>query len=269
MQNALTDQSYWDAVWQSAEDGRPAVVPHIGYGPISDFLADVFAARLGPGRRFLEVGAGGSAWPAHVAATWRAEAWGIDFSRAGLAMAARAVRPEGAPVRLVEGDLFDHTRLPGAAFHVVYSGGFVEHFPAPQPVMARFAELLAPGGVVVTTVPNLCGFNGWLQRLVDVEIWRRHVVLSTEALDAAHASGGLVPFAPARYVGRVDPGWVNFGRAFERLPPPGRRGLAIAMALLRRAGDWWGARTTPHAGRFWAPAVAGVYRRRDDPTFAA
>jgi SAM-dependent methyltransferase len=197
----------------------------------------------------------------------RAEAWGIDFSRAGLAMASRAVTPGGAPVRLVEGDVFDRSKLPGGAFHVVFSGGFVEHFPSPQPVMERFCELLAPTGVVVTSVPNLCGVNGWLQRHVDMDIWRRHVVLSLEALDAAHATAGLVPLAPARYLGTADPGSVNFGRFVERMPPPARRAFLFAMAKIRRAGIWWGERSSPNAGRWWAPALAGVYRRRDDPAF--
>ena len=77
---------------------------------------------------------------------------------------------------LVEGDLFDRSHLPEHAFDVVYSGGFVEHFPSPGAVMERFLELAAPAGVVVTLVPNLGGLNGALQALADPDTFARHVV---------------------------------------------------------------------------------------------
>src|SRR6185503_9630178 len=134
----------------------------------------------------------------------RSEGWGIDFSRPGLAMAARAAARAGQKVRLVEGDLFDRTRLPAHHFDVVYSGGFVEHFPDAAPLMRRLAELVRPGGVVVTAVPHLRGLNGWLQRLVDPDCFARHVAFTPHSLDAAHASGGLRPLAPAGYVGVID-----------------------------------------------------------------
>lgn len=263
MQSALTDQRYWDAVWQFTDDHAATPAPRVVPGPIASFLDAAFAARLGPGRRFLEVGAGGSAWPAHVASAHRAESWGVDFSAGGLALAARAVLPGAAPVHLVEGDLFDDAKLPTHHFDVIYSGGFVEHFPSPRELMERFARLLAPGGVVVTGVPNLCGVNGVLQRLLDAETFARHVVLSPSALDAAHRTGGLYPVEPARYIGVVDPGAVNFARVAERLPGAAWRGLSFALAKLRRAGVWYGLRTGEQGGRWWAPMVAGIYRAED------
>jgi SAM-dependent methyltransferase len=263
MQDALTDQGYWDAVWTFADDHAHAAAPRIHPGFMERWLRHAFASRLGPGRRFLEVGAGASAWPAHVAARYGAEAWGIDFSRGGLEMAARAVVPGAAPVHLVEGDLFDGDKLPRGAFDVVYSGGFVEHFPTPRPLMERLAELLAPGGVVVTSVPNLCGLNGLVQRVVDAETFRRHVVLSPAQLDAAHATGGLVPLEPARFLGMADPGAVNWSRVAERMPAAAMRGLSFGFAKLRLAANWLEARTGADGGRWWSPSVGGVYRRAD------
>jgi SAM-dependent methyltransferase len=260
MQDALTDQGYWNAVWSFADAHAARVAPRLGDGGSERFLLRAFAPRLGPGRRFLEVGAGGSAWPAAVAARLGAEAWGIDFSRPGLERAARAVVPGSAPVRLIEGDLFDRQKLPVAGFDVVYSGGFVEHFPSPRALMERLVELLRPGGVVVTAVPNLCGINGLLQKLVDADTFRRHVVLSPSQLDAAHAAGGLVPVEPARFLGVVDPGAVNFARLAKRLPPTLLRALSYALARLRAAGNRWERRHGGDGGRWWAPTVAGIYR---------
>jgi SAM-dependent methyltransferase len=262
MQEALTDQGYWDSVWTYTDDHSSLPTPRVGAGFLERFLWRAVASRLAPGRRFIEIGAGGSPWPAHVASRLGAEGWGIDFSRPGLEMAARAIGKGSARVVLVEGDLFDRTKLPAGAFDIVYSGGFVEHFPSPRPVMERFAELLAPGGVVVTAVPNMCGVNGLLQKWADRETYDRHVVISPDALDSAHATGGLVPIEPARWLGVVDFGCVNYSHFFERIPSLAARAMMLVMAKTRLAGGWWEERSGGDGGRMLAPMVAGIYGKR-------
>jgi SAM-dependent methyltransferase len=264
MQSALTDQGYWDAVWSFTDD-------HLRDAPAIDAEGDahhahldrLFRAQLAPGKRFLEVGAGGSAWPAHVAARHGAEGWGIDFSRGGLGIAAACARRDGVRAQLVEGDFFDPKLLPAGRFDVVYSGGFVEHFPDPGPLMKRMAELLAPGGVVVTGVPNLDGVNGLLQRWVDRDCFARHVVFTPASLDAAHALGGLHPRLPARFMGVLDLGSVNFARLAARLPAPALKliwaGLSRARRLGERVARGLGA---PHGGRHFAPGLIGVYGKK-------
>jgi SAM-dependent methyltransferase len=263
MLSALTDQHYWDDVWTFTDGTSGGEAPRVEAGDRHQAeLERVFAAHLAPGARFLEVGAGGSAWPGYLAAHQRAEGWGIDFSRAGLAMAARAAEREGAEVHLVEGDVFDPALLPAGSFAVVYSGGFVEHFPDAAPVMRRLAELLAPGGVVVTTVPNLAGVNGVLQRWVDPDCFARHVVFTPAALDAAHALGGLSPVERARYLGIVDLGSVNFSRAAAKLPAGVLRGIWAGLSLSRRAGEALARRLgAGDGGRWLAPNLIGIYYR--------
>jgi SAM-dependent methyltransferase len=264
MESALTDRRYWDDIWQLADEQTPEEVPEIRVDRdlYQAFIARILRAYLRPGRRFLEVGAGGSAWPGWVASRLGAEAWGIDFSRAGLALAARAVRRDEAPVVLVEGDLFDRGKLPQHAFDVVFSGGFVEHFPEPAPLTERFAELVAPDGVVVTTVPNLDGLNGFLQARVDPDCFGRHVVHRPETLDAAHALGGLEPVIPARFVGVVDLGAVNYARRVAGWPKAARALLWKLITQSRRLGEAAArAAGRPHGGRWFSPSLIGVYRR--------
>jgi 2-polyprenyl-3-methyl-5-hydroxy-6-metoxy-1,4-benzoquinol methylase len=256
MHASLTDQSYWDAVWAGGEVPRvdPSRDPH------QRELERRFRRWLGPGRRFLEVGVGGSAWPAWVARELGAEAWGIDFSWPGLLAAQRAADRAGVSVRLVEGDLFDAELLPKGKFDVVYSGGFVEHFEEPAPVMQRLAELLVGDGVVLTTVPNFGGLNGRLQRWADPACFARHVVFTRASLDGAHATAGLRPVEPARYLGAMDVASVNWGRRMSARPK-------LVQALL-----WRGMRLSSRAahgvmrmvrgdsgGRLLAPSILGVY----------
>jgi 2-polyprenyl-3-methyl-5-hydroxy-6-metoxy-1,4-benzoquinol methylase len=258
---ALTDRDYWDRVWAFTDDDQTPRI-HVDVDQHQAFLDRTFAARLAPGRRFLEVGAGGSAWPAHVAARYGAEGWGIDFSRPGLEMAARAARRGGVCVSLVEGDFFDPTKLEAGSFDVVYSGGFVEHFPDAAPLMARLAGLLAPGGVVVTTVPNLQGLNGWLQRLADPECFARHIVFTPSTLDAQHALGGLVPVLAARHLGVLDMGAVNFLRLAAHLPSVVLRLLWLFLSGSRRIAEGAAAVARVRDGGLWlAPSLIGIYRR--------
>ncbi len=261
VQTALTDELYWDKVWNFNSDHATEAAPSVERGPTTEWIDASIGAHLRPGRRFLEIGVGGSPWLAHVAEKYGAEAWGIDFSRPGLELAARAVTKDRHLVRLIEGDVFDRSKLPSAAFDVVYSGGFVEHFPSPQPLMERLAELLTPGGVLVTAVPNLCGLNGALQKLVDVETFERHVVISPARLDAAHASGGMVPVKPASFLGVLDPSAVNYSRLAVRMPPLMLRSLQFSLAKLRHASEWLGGRTGTSGGRWLAPMLGGVYQR--------
>ena len=261
MQEALTDQTYWDEVWQFTGDYASEPSARVETAMTDRFLQAAFAAHLAPGRRFVEIGAGGSQWPGHVARTLGADAWGIDFSRPGLTLAARAAADVRARVKLVDGDLFDPSRLPEHAFDVVYSGGFIEHFPSPRAVMERFVALLAPGGVVVTLVPNLGGVNGALQKLADRDTFARHVVHTPASLDAAHASANLLPVEPTRYLDVIDLGCVNLSRLATSLPRHVWRSLNYGMSLMRRAGIVWSARTGSDGGRLFAPMLGGVYRR--------
>jgi SAM-dependent methyltransferase len=262
MPSALTDQKYWDAVWTYVSDEQPVLPTHDDRDSYRGQLLQRFTRHLSFGKRFLEIGAGGSSWPADVAARFGADAWGIDFSPGGLAISAACARREGVTVSLVEGDFFDPSLLPAGTFDVIYSGGFVEHFPEAQPLMSRIAALLAPGGVVITAVPNLDGVNGLLQRLVDPDCYGRHIVFTPASLDAAHALGGLRPLNETRFVGVIDLGWVNFSRVAPKIPAPALKLVWAGITRSRKAGEAI-ARTigVEDGGALLAPSIIGEYAR--------
>ena len=256
--DALTSVDYWDGVWGPV--GARGVVPHIDLGAFRHQvrLLELFERYLAPGRRFIEIGVGGSAWPAYLARHLRADAWGIDNSPSGIVLAQQA----GPGAHLIEGDVFDATLLPAGSFDVVYSGGFVEHFTDAARVMHRLADLVSPGGVVITTVPNFRGLNGFLQRIVDRECLDRHVLYDPDSLDAAHESGGLVAVEPAHFEGIFDIASVDMGKRLQQIPSLAGRAWWLGSARMRwlaeRCARWMG---REHGGGFLAPAIAGVYRR--------
>ena len=100
------------------------------------FLERVFAGGSVAGGRFLEIGAGGSPWPAYVARRLGAEAWGIDCRARGLAHGgARRGRRARAASRSSRATSSTARSWRAAAFDVVYSGGFIERFPSPRAVL--------------------------------------------------------------------------------------------------------------------------------------
>lgn len=254
--SALTDRSYWNHIWSSVATSSIDLVGD----PRQAWIDRCLRTRLRPGRRFLEVGVGGSQWPVHAARVYGADSWGIDFSRPGLTAVDRAARAARVAVRLVEADLFDESALPRAAFDVVYSGGFVEHFADAGPLMRRLATLLRPGGVVVTSVPNLLGINGLVQRVVDRACYDRHVLFTPRSLDAAHFCGGLVPVSSARYLGVLDLGAINFG-PLDGLPKELRRVFWVALGLSRSAAEGLGFMLgRSDGGKLLSPSLCGAYR---------
>jgi SAM-dependent methyltransferase len=258
---ALTTTEYWDGVWLQTAIRRE--VPRIErqvYRHHARMFA-LFGRWLGRRKRFLEIGAGGSAWPAEVAERFGAEAWGIDNSAAGLALTERAAAALGQRVHLVEGDVFDPTLLPRASFDVVYSGGFVEHFTDPHVILRRLAQLVAPAGVLVTSVPNFCGLNGLLQRVLDAECLAQHVIYDPIRLDRAHLKAGLWPLERAHWEGVLDLSYVEMTHALARLPHFLRSVTLFAIAKSRQLGDGLASSLgIPGGGRWLAPALMGVYR---------
>jgi SAM-dependent methyltransferase len=259
---ALTTTKHWDNVW--TPDTEAGVVPRIetDVSRHQARLLRLFRRFLGPGKRFIEVGVGGSAWPAFLARNLGVEAWGIDNSRPGLELALRSAKEMNQTVHLLDGDLFDQNLLPRESFDVVYSGGFVEHFKDSRPVMQRLHDLVAPRGVVITTVPNFTGLNGILQGFFDPECLACHVLYDPRSLDQAHAAVGLRPIEPANWEGIIDVGSVDMTKALSRLPRLAVRGYWFTMARVRRAGEFMAtAIGKTDGGRPLSPAIVGVYQR--------
>jgi len=115
-------------------------------------------ARCGvaPGR-LLDVGCGDGLLLA-LAARGGWEVWGVDTSPEVLARA-RAEVPEAhlAAEDLVRAD------LPLEAFDAITLINVLEHVPHPRQVLARCAQLLRPGGVLLIHVPNAGGIRARLQ----------------------------------------------------------------------------------------------------------
>ncbi len=179
----LAGATYWDGVHErrsGAAAPRHVRIARRILGPkISAWMRSyedhllwnvIYPAYLprGAGLRVLEIG---SAPGSHLIGMRRNFGWepfGIERSPAGAAVNRERFAAAGIdPENVIEGDILDDgiTGPLAGSFDVVVSRGFIEHFPDPSAVLDRHVDLLAPGGTLVVSIPNMRGLN-YLQALL-------------------------------------------------------------------------------------------------------
>lgn len=101
-------------------------------------------------RRILDVGCGAGVFAAALKAERPgAEVWGVEPETSAHAHAAQVLD------HALQG-LFDETlALPEAHFDAIVFNDSLEHFPDHRPALQLARRLLAPGGVLVASVPNV------------------------------------------------------------------------------------------------------------------
>jgi SAM-dependent methyltransferase len=252
MENQPTDiasVSHWESVWKNTASVR-------GFSTLNyyDFrLAKIFQSQVALGSRVIEIGCGGSRWIGYFDRVLGCETWGIDYSPEGLAIAEKSnsCRPR---VRLVAGDFFDPSALPGEYFDFIYSLGFIEHFTDAVLVTRRMFQLLRPGGRVMTLVPNFLSAYGSIQKRVNRATFDKHVIMSAAMLDDAHLAGGMTGVAAARFFGCFGPGVIDYGSWQRFLLPPIRLTQHLACWTLHGLG-------LDRESRLHSPYIVGVYEK--------
>ncbi|HEY9721629.1 MAG TPA: class I SAM-dependent methyltransferase, partial [Oscillatoriaceae cyanobacterium] len=115
----------------------------------------------------------------------------IDYTPNGCAQAEAVLARAGVGGEVYCRDFFE---LPGElaeAFDWGVSFGVAEHFQDTASCLEAFSRYLKPGAGLITTIPNLSGALGWLQKRADRAVYDIHVPLDREQLRAAHERAGF------------------------------------------------------------------------------
>ena len=243
-------QNYWQQVWQDRE------IPNAHDPAHRDLNAHMFqrlhrflesnlltSNKTGTKKldssKLIEAGCGASRWLPYFKHSFGFEVAGVDYSAEGCAQAQAIAVKAGVEADIREADLFSPPADFKGSFDVVFSIGLVEHFDDTAHVLTHLATLLKPGGQLVTLVPNMYGFTGGLQRLVDRQVYDLHVALSPEQLSHAHIRSGL-NVKTSVYLGTLNLGVVNLDRRQDCwwYKPVVRLGAWVSKGvwILERAG---------------------------------
>jgi 2-polyprenyl-3-methyl-5-hydroxy-6-metoxy-1,4-benzoquinol methylase len=193
--NDQAGRLYWDSVWTDAELPEP-IDPSDSH--FRNRLNRVFAAYfdrvlvdLPPGARLLEVGCARSQWLPYFAQKYSVNVSGIDYSEVGCTAEQEILRRAKVTGEVIHADLFDPPHELFDAFDVVVSLGVVEHFQDTAACIRAIARFVKPGGAMITTIPNMTGSLGFVQRAVNRAVFEIHQPLTASALARAHRDAGL------------------------------------------------------------------------------
>jgi len=200
MESELTNAEYWSQVWSELNlppPINPTSSPFIR--ELCDFLRQALDGRSGS---LMEIGCGSSRWLPYFSKLGF-EVAGIDYSAEGCRQAQMILDRERINADILERDAFTPNPDLVAKFDVVVSLGVIEHFRDTEGTVRAFSRYLKPGGLLISTCPNMAGLLGLSQRLLNRPVYDRHVPLTAEHLRKAHESAGLT-VKNCSYIGSLD-----------------------------------------------------------------
>lgn len=253
----LAGRQYWDQIWRRT--GKRSV----GRFAYSRYLfAREFDDAVPPGAYVCEVGCADSGWvPFLVEHGYRVS--GLDYSERGISRLRESLAHKGLTAELFLGDLFDPSSMPRGRHDFVFSLGLVEHFRDGVRVVQALAELLKPGGTLLTAVPNLSGTWGFIQKRLDRAVYDVHLCYTPSELDELHRNAGLEIVKPARHFGGFGPLVMNAPRFADAYPRWHRTTVAALWSLQQLvawpAGVIFGRHSESAA---LSSHILGLYRRR-------
>jgi 2-polyprenyl-3-methyl-5-hydroxy-6-metoxy-1,4-benzoquinol methylase len=204
---------YWDKVWSGGSLPPPVQVdPPNRHNYLERCFDAIFARYLGgrSGARLVEVGCARSVMLPFMALRYQVKVSGIDYSHLGCEQSRQILRAGNIDGTIFEADLFNPPRELLNSFDFVTSFGVAEHFDAVSKCLQAMGQLLKPGGLIITFVPNLAGVLGPLQIFANREIYGIHQILTARTLQSEHERAGFTVLE-ARSLGALNFCLLNWG----------------------------------------------------------
>ena len=165
---SLTSKDYWQHYWKS----------HSLQGPLSEVFFSEFLSFFPKANKdisFVELGGFPGNYAGYFAKNRSYQAFLIDYH-----IDPKVIREVEALYDLKEGalqtlelDLQKGTH-PEKKFDVVFSAGFLEHFPETELMFERHLQFLKEKGLLFISVPNFKGIYGWVQKIFHPENHKVH-----------------------------------------------------------------------------------------------
>jgi len=150
------------------------------------------------GAKVLEVGSAPGTHLVQLHQTYGFECYGVEYTPRGAELNKQVFQRHGLdPAKVIQADFLSpefQTRY-RAYFDIVVSRGFIEHFRDVDRVVSAHVNVLAPGGLLVVSIPNLRGINYGLALLFCKERLPLHnlAIMRRERFSKLFDLKGLIP----------------------------------------------------------------------------
>ncbi|MEN8237423.1 MAG: class I SAM-dependent methyltransferase [Pseudomonadota bacterium] len=193
-QSDKAGSTYWDQCWQNTN--IPTTFDHTNQSldnyPNLQFH-QLFSTLIQKNKqlKILEIGCANSIWPIYFHQYHNAEVFGLDYSEIGCEKSRKLFKHFNVPGTVYQEDLFNPPEELKNTFDMVFSFGVVEHFENTAECLKACSAYLKPSGKLVTVIPNIPSIIGFLQKMVDRDIYDIHVPLTKKKFAKAHHDAEL------------------------------------------------------------------------------
>ncbi len=180
-----TDKKFWDEYFNKHARG-PSIVD-------SSLFSDIFDKYLtpDPAKSVLEIGCADSNFLCYLAKKFSYQAHGIDYSDA-IDRTAELFKFNNLlePI-LHKADLFSWQS--DRKYDLVCSFGFIEHFENMTDIIKRHADLVAPAGKLIMTMPHFAHGQYFFHWLIDRDNLKKHdtKIMNLNSIRRSAESNGL------------------------------------------------------------------------------
>lgn len=187
---------YWDALWQQAKPAIPidpnsTKLSNYVYREFHTYFKETFNLLPTSNMSLIEVGCANSCWLPYFAREFGFKVAGLDRSETGCKLTREVLSSANIDGKIVCGDFFNPPKNMIGMFDVVSSFGVIEHFTNTVDCLKAIKLLLRPEGIIITVVPNLNGIMGFIGRILNREIYNKHIVIDTSTLRQLHQEAGF------------------------------------------------------------------------------
>lgn len=230
-------QEYWNRLWNNYPlpnvwDVKSRRLVHHVECEFFQWIARTLEShgKIGPDVYLVEVGCARSRVLPVLAKQLGLSVAGIDYSPNGCEQTKLMMTREGVSGEVWCSDIFSVPDSLKGKFDVVVSFGLVEHFSNTSEIVSALAGLLKPGGVILTSIPNMRGTTGFAQKMLNRGIYDIHVPLTPSQLRSAHEAAGLRVIM-ADYFLSSNYGVVNIGEPKRRSPNWWAKKIVLALLV--------------------------------------
>lgn len=214
-QNSLTKPSDWDEYFSNW---------HLSTNLYKHYITSVMDKYVwhSPPGKIFEIGSAGSRLLMRSALKgWKIS--GIDFHQQGNAVLRNFSKENNFKVgQIIDDDIcsFDIENL-YHKYDVLISSTTLCHFNEPSLILNRWKNVVKPGGIILTVLPNLNCLTGKLMKRFDLNQWNKHKVFTAKEVDQFHEAANLKVITKAYYTGGFDIDFYTpWNKIKEQLPSP-------------------------------------------------